>query len=249
MKIYGLYSEIIGELEEYATRVKNSRKKYLSWKATQHSKPGYKTYGLKTSEIREMINKYKHQFNRLNLIEGFDLAKRFFESGYGEQASFGISLIEMNLEETNTTHFDLFDEFLDSFNNWATTDWFCFRIIQPLLIKYPEETLKLLMKWNLSENIWKRRASIVSFTKKIAMEENFIDQIFYLCDNLIWDEEELIKKAVGWGLRDNMHKSKERIVEYIKTLRKEGVSSKIISNAIQNLSTEEKAKILKIKPS
>ena len=105
------------------------------------------------------------------------------------------------------------------------------------------------MKWNLSENMWKRRASIVSFTKKIPLEEKFIDQIFHLCNNLIWDEEDLIKKAVGWVLKDNMHRDKSRIIEYVKNLRKKGVSSKIISYAIQNLSSEERAKILQIKPS
>ena len=103
------------------------------------------------------------------------------------------------------------------------------------------------MKWNLSENIWKRRASIVSFTKRLAIEKQFIDEIFHLCNNLIWDEEELIKKAVGWVLRDNMHKAKKRIIEYVKNLRKEGVSAKIILDAIQNLSSEERTQILKIK--
>ena len=117
MNIHDLYSEIIGELEDHAIKVKKSRKKYISWKMTQHSKPGYKTYGLKTSEIKELIKRNKRKFNQLNLEKKFDLARKFFESGYGEQASFGISLMEMSLKEINTKHLDHFDEFLDYFNN------------------------------------------------------------------------------------------------------------------------------------
>ena len=154
--------------------------------------------------------------------------------------------MELSINEINPKHLGLIDKYLNYFNNWGTTDWFCFRVIQPLLNKYPKDTLELIMRWNLSENLWKRRASIVSFTRKIVLKGNFIDQIFQLCNNLIWDEEDLIKKAVGWVLRDNMYQAKERIVAYIKTLRKEGVSAKIISSAIQNLSSDERAKILKI---
>ena len=245
MKKHDLYLKIINELEDHAFKVKDLRKEYITWKITQHSNPDYKTYGLKASEIKDQIKKYNHRFNQLNLEEKYYLARKFFESGYGEQATFGISLIEMSLKEINPKFFFRFDEFLSYFNNWATTDWFCFRVIQPLLNKYPNEMLKLLKKWNLSENIWKRRASLVSFTKRIAFKEEFIDQIFHLCDNLIWDEEELVRKAIGWVLRDNMYIAKKRIIEYIKILRRKGVSSKIISNAIQNLSSEERTNILK----
>jgi len=108
--------------------------------------------------------------------------------------------------------------------------------------------LRLLQKWNRSQNMWKRRASIVAFVWKIGSSGEFTDEALDLCENLIWDEEELVLKGVGWALRDNMQGAKNRVIEYVKSLRRRGVSSKVTLYAVENLKGKERKEVLRIKP-
>jgi len=116
------------------------------------------------------------------------------------------------------------------------------------ILKHWEETLRLLQKWNRSQNMWKRRASIVAFVWKIGSSGEFTDEALDLCENLIWDEEELVLKGVGWALRDNMQGAKNRVIEYVKSLRRRGVSSKVTLYAVENLKGKERKEVLRIKP-
>lgn len=120
--------------------------------------------------------------------------------------------------------------------------------MQPLLLKYREETLKLLRGWNHSENVWKRRASVVTFVWKIGSSGEFTDEVLEFCENLIWDKEDLVLKGVGWALRDSMNRDRNRVSEYVKSLRRRGVSSKVTLYATENLKGEARKAILKVKP-
>ena len=132
--------------------------------------------------------------------------------------------------------------------DWGNTDLFCGAVLQPMLKRIPEQVIELLRKWNQSENKWKRRASVVTFTRKTAEQGKFIDTALELCDNLIWDQEDLVRKGVGWALKDNMRFDKQRVLQYVQGLRRKGVSSTITLYAIRDLEGDERSEVLRIKP-
>lgn len=239
-----LFSDIVIQLESLADPKIAVRKKQM-W----HKKPGYRSYGIRTQETRELIKGYLSHFKRLRIIERFMLARRFYKSGISEQVGFGEAILELSVNDLTPDKFDLLDEIVSYVNNWAATDWFCIRVLQPLLRKHPKEILSLLRGWNISENMWKRRASVVAFTRKIGASGDFTDEALCLCDNLIWDEEDLVRKGVGWALKDNMRADKKRVLEYVKSLRRKGVSSTITLYAIRDLKGVEREEVLSIKRS
>ncbi len=241
MKIEDVYSEIVRQLEKRANAKLASMEEYY------HKKTGHKSYGIRTPELRELIKTYLRIFKQLSLEEKFQLARMFFKSGFSEQATFGNTVLEISVRNITTSHFGCLEEIAGYLNNWASTDWFCIGTLQPLLRKYPKETLNLLRKWNRSENMWKRRASVVAFTRKIGASGEFTDEVLDLCDNLIWDEEDLVRKGVGWALKDNMRGAKKRVLDYVKSLRRKGVSSTITLYAIRDLKGKEREEVLNIK--
>lgn len=243
MTIEDLFLEVVKQLEKRADAKIASKKMYY------HKKSSYRSYGIRTPVLRELIKRHKSRFKQLNLEERFTLAKMFYKSGFSEQATFGNTLLELSVGSVTLKQFDFLDEIIGYFNNWATTDWFCILILQPMLRKYPKETLNLLRKWNRSENIWKRRASVVAFVRKIRGNGEFTDEVLELCENLIWDKEDLVQKGVGWALKDNLRGAKERVLDYVKTLRRKGVPSTITLYAIRDLKGKEREEVLKIKPS
>jgi 3-methyladenine DNA glycosylase AlkD len=123
-------------------------------------------------------------------------------------------------------------------------DGFCIDVLQPLLLKYPEEVLKIVRKWNGAESLWKRRASVVVFTRKVGESGRFTDEALELCDNLVWDGEDYVRKGVGWALKDSMRGNKKKVLEYVKELRRKGVSAIITLYAIRDLKDKERNDVL-----
>ena len=88
------------------------------------------------------------------------------------------------------------------------------------------------------------------FARKIGEEGEYVDFLLELCDNLIWDTEDLVRKGVGWALKDNIiGKNRKKILDYVKKLRKMGVSSTITLYAIRKIKGKERKAILSIKAS
>lgn len=83
---------------------------------------------------------------------------------------------------------------------------------------------------------------------KIGASGAFTDIILQLCDNLIWDKEDIVKKGVGWALRDALQGDNKKGVAYIKPLRQKGVSSVITLYALKDMKGRQRKDILNIKP-
>ncbi len=246
MKLQDLRLEVVEQLEKLAENEASTER--IAWFKQQHKGSKSKCYGIRTPQVRKLIRKYLTRFQQLGLQEKFDLAAMFYKSNFFEQATVGNTLLELSSENITPDVFDSLDKVVSYFHNWASVDRLCLHVMQPLLLKYREETLKLLRQWNRSENMWKRRASVVAFAWKIGSGGEFTDEVLEFCENLIWDKEDLVLKGVGWALRDNMHGAKKRVIEYVKSLRCIGVSSKVTLYAIENLKDKEREEVLKIKP-
>lgn len=243
MKVKELYLDIVRQLRkrgdaEIASK-EIAKAKYFGISV--------KSYGIRKEEETELINSYLESLKQLCLEERFELAKSFHTSGFSEEVNFGDTILKLSLKEITPVHFGFLDEIGDYLSNWAETDWFCGEIMKLLLIKYPKETLNLLRGWNSSKNLWKRRASVVAFTRKIGESGKFTDEALELCDNLIWDKEDYVRKGVGWALKDNMRGAKKRVLNYVKSLRRKGVSSVITLYAIRDLKGKERQEVMKIK--
>jgi hypothetical protein len=164
-----LYGEIVGELERRADaeRVKREMRYHKKVGA------GFKVYGLSAPEFYELAKKYRNVFKQLSFKDRVKLAERFFRSGYGGQMSFGIILLGLSVGEMKPGDFGVLEVVGDCLNNWGTVDGFCIDVLQPLLLAYPKEVLKILRRWNGAESLWKRRASVVVFTRKVGESGRF----------------------------------------------------------------------------
>lgn len=236
-----LRSKIINELQKHANPKQAKKDKFY------FRKEGSKSYGIRSPVLKEITKRFKKQIISMNLQERLNLAESFYKSGISEQASIANKVVGISVSQLKTEHLAFLDGVLEYFNSWGMTDDFCLSVSQPLLALREKEMMKLLEKWNKSGNMWKRRASVVTFTRKTAESGKFIDKTIEFCDRLIWDKEDLVQKAVGWALKDGMRADKKKIINYVKDLRQKGVSAIITLYAIRDLKGSEKRDVLKVK--
>lgn len=214
-----------------------------------HSHDAYVSYGLKASDFYCIINAFRSRILDLNLADRLRLAHQLLETHIGELGHAGIRVIAFSVDELTPVHFSAVDGLLDHFRSWSQVDHMAEDVIKPLLKRYRAETLALLEEWNRSPVRWRRRASVVAFTRKIGESGEFVDDVLRLCGNLIWDEEDIVQKGVGWTLKDNLRAAPDRILPYIKDLRRRGIPSTITLYAIRDLKGEERKAVLSIKKS
>ena len=244
MGVERLYFDVVGELERRADAGGIEKEMYFHKKVGA----GFKCYGIGAPEFKEIAKKFRQAFKELSFEDRIELARRLFRSGCGGQMSFGIALLKLNVKEMKPSDFWILEEVGGCLNNWGSVDGFCIDVLQPLLLTYPEEMLKILKQWNRSENLWKRRASAVVFTRRVGASGRFTDEALELCDHLVWDEEDYVRKGVGWALKDVMRGDKKKVLEYVKGLRRKGVAAVITLYAIRDLKGKERNVVLKHKP-
>jgi 3-methyladenine DNA glycosylase AlkD/predicted nucleotidyltransferase len=201
---------------------------------------------LSSPESKAIFRLHRQEIRRLPLRGRLHLARWLTLSDEIHGTGFANAVLELSAKELDPSDFAYLDEHLNHFRGWGPTDDFCINVLQPLLWKYPGQTLELLQQWNRSENPWKRRASVVVYTRKVGASGKFTRETLELCENLLWDKEDLVQKGVGWALKDGMRGDRTQVLEYVKALRRMGVSAVITLYAIRDLKGAERQKILEI---
>jgi len=212
-----------------------------------HKHDEYLSYGLKASEFRKILKEFHSQFLKLSYQERMDLALQFLQEHVGELGHVGLHIITLSVKDLGPKHFAYLDGLPEHFRSWSHVDHLSLGVMQPLLWRYRKETLELLEEWSRSPIRWKRRASMVTFVRKVAESGEFTEEVISLCENLIWDEEDIVLKGVGWVLKDNLRSAPDRIFLYIKDLRRRGVSSMITLYAIRDLRGVKRQEVLAVK--
>lgn len=202
-------------------------------------------YGLKVPAWRAIMRSFRPRFRALSLEERLDLAEALFAEGEGWLGHSAIHVLALSSAELGPEHFERIDRMGESFTGWSHVDDVCISVLQPLLLRHRAKTLALLERWNRSPNRWKRRASVVAFVRKVGESGQFTEEALQLCENLVGDSEDLVRKGVGWALKDVMRGDRERVLVYVKDLRRRGVSATITLYAIRDLRGHEREEVLK----
>ncbi len=212
-----------------------------------HKHDQYISYSLKTPDFHKLMKEFQPRFLELKLPKRLNLAAKLLRKHIGELGHAGIFVLALSAEQLQPQHFPMLDNMAEDFRSWSLVDGFSIGVAGPVLFNFREEMLAFLEDWNRSSNRLKRRASVVVFTRDVAKSGLFTEEALRLCDNLIRDKEDIVQKGVGWALKDNMRSAPQRVLSYVKDLRRQGVSSTITLYAIRDLNPAQRQKVLAIK--
>src|SRR3989344_4746960 len=232
-----IYREIKAELD----RNKNNKRAISNKRFHKYE---IQELGVEIKIRNSILKKFRVRIKNLSCKEALILARKLYTAKIEEFAHVGNYILQIKLGCLGMKQLSYLDKNLGYLKSWSSIDDFCINVLQPILLQRPKETIDLLRKCNKSKNMWKRRASVVVFVRKIGESGKFTAIVLKLCDNLIYDREDLVRKGVGWALKDNMRGNKEKVFAYIKNLRKKEISPTIIIYAIRDLKNTEKKEIL-----
>lgn len=230
----------------YSDLIKHENKKAAEIDKKYHKYDGHRSFGIKAPVLDMLLKQHKTEVQKLSCKEAFALAQMLYKAKIEDTILAGNFVLQNKIDCIGKEQLPFLDKALDNFCSWSQIDDFCIDVLQPVLLKYPNDTLRFLKKWNESKNMWKRRASVVAFVRKVGESGKFTNEALLLCENIIWDKEDLVQKGIGWCLKDVMRGDKKKVFEYIKKMRKRSVPATITLYAIRDLKGAERAEILKI---
>jgi 3-methyladenine DNA glycosylase AlkD len=102
---------------------------------------------------------------------------------------------------------------LERANGWDLIDISAPGILGEWILRQGDD--HILDELAQSENLWRRRASIVSTWTLIR--HNQLDSTYRIAETLLKDSEDLIHKACGWMLREAGKKDRVRLDRFLKT--------------------------------
>lgn len=213
------------------------------------TEPDLTRYGLRTPQVHAIIRALRPRVRALTLAQRLALAGRLYRSGAIEPAAVATAVVASVVDRLEPRHVAHLDRFFDHVRGWGTTDDLCINVLGPLLMRSPLALLPLLRRWTRSPNRWKRRASVVAFTRKVGASGRFTEEVLRLCGRLIWDPDRLVQQGVGWALKDTLRGDRARVYPYIRRLRAIGAPATITLYAMRDLRGPEREALLRVRPS
>ena len=199
-------------------------------------------YGVKTSVVSKMAQKYFLEVKHLNKQEVFSLCEEFLKSDYTEEAYIAFDWAYRIRDKYEPGDFMHFENWLDKYvNNWAKCDTLCNHTVGAFIERYPQY-IENLKRWARSGNRWFRRASAVTLIIP-AKQGKYLKDIFEIADILLCDKDDLVQKGYGWTLKEASREHRIEVFDYI--MRNKGVMPRTaLRYAIEKMPDELKHKAM-----
>ncbi|GFR97930.1 DNA alkylation repair protein [Elysia marginata] len=196
--------------------------KYLRFK--------FEFFGIQTPQRREI---YKPLWKEIKLLNSSDLRTLVCEAWYSperEFQQFAVDLFEkeylriysddrLSTEKYATSTLDFARQFLACSKSWwDTVDPLAYKVVGPLVKKYPEHLLPVMDRWNVSEITWLVRTSIIY---QLGYEkETDAQRLFRYCLKVAHEDEFFIQKAIGWALRQHCRVDEKSVKVFVEKHKK-----------------------------
>jgi 3-methyladenine DNA glycosylase AlkD len=112
---------------------------------------------------------------------------------------------------------DASSQWIDDVDTWGLMDPLGTLCVGSLLLR-DRDIEKTLTKWSMSENFWRRRASILPYlhlSKKSVYKKEYTERILQAIRPHISDKEFFVGKAAAWVLRELSKREPEAVKAFI----------------------------------
>lgn len=201
-------------LEEIRNELRSRADPAVQESERRYFKEDFLSYGVKNPEVNRMAARYYPRVKGLPKTELFGMCGDLFRSGYQEEALIACEWAARQEKRYEREDFETFECWLQScVDNWAKCDTLCNHSIGSIVIKYPY-LVDRLKQWSFSPNRWVRRGAAVTLILP-ARRGLFLDDVFEIAQNLLMDEDDLVRKGYGWMLKEAAKEHRDEVFAWI----------------------------------
>jgi 3-methyladenine DNA glycosylase AlkD len=175
-------------------------------------------YGVRTPLLRELAREAYAQVRHWPAPERDRFVTELWKSGMLEEGVIVSHLYRRFAKTCGEREFQLFHGWIDRYvRNWAHCDGVSTWLIAASIQNQPGLADRLAV-WTKSKNRWKRRSAAVSLIYEAKRGRN-TDAIFGICDLMMSDTDDMVRKGVGWLLKETYPKKPRETLEFLDAWR------------------------------
>jgi len=202
-----------------------------------------KSHGWYTAALRKAAVQFRRNIAR---ERGMDfvvqVADKLFSGRNLEEKVFAVFLLENQTKDFGDNEFQLFAAWLDRVSSWADHDALVHDLLAPMVVAEPARSRHVFV-WAKSPNRWRRRAACVALIRG-TREHRFFAEIVRLSNQLLRDEDDMVRKGLGWLLRETAKADPKRTVPYLMTIR-ETAPRLVLRTACETLPVATRKQVLR----
>jgi 3-methyladenine DNA glycosylase AlkD len=201
-----------------------------------------KSHGWYTADLRRAAVGFRRAVREeYGLDFLIEVADHLFSGVVLEEKIAAVFLLEKLNGEFGDREFRLFESWLDRVCSWAEHDGLVHYLIAPMVAAKPARS-KTVLRWSKSPNRWRRRAASVALIRG-ARAKLFFPEIQKLSNSLLTDKDDMVRKGLGWLLRETAKFDAKRTVPYLMKIR-EHVPRLVLRTACETLPPAVKKRVL-----
>ncbi len=170
--------------------------------------------GIQVPNVRKVIKPYISLANQEDIT--FLLQSKYHEVRFAALQILVTHFQQVKDVDEKKRLFDFYlsPEVLVRINNWDLVDSSCIKIVGGYLLETNFKDRNILYQMACDKSIWSRRIAMVSTLHFVR--SGIFDDAINLGRILLSDDHDLIKKAVGWILREVGVKNKAILVDFLE---------------------------------
>lgn len=176
-------------------------------------------YNISNPTLRKMTKEFLNKHKSISFDEYLELLNSIYlNSKSSTEKYIGGYLLEYKKEFRNKINPKFINKWLNNLYGWALIDSLCqAKFDSKDFYSNLDTWIKTLKGFNSSENISKRRASLVLLIKPMrdVYDKKISELAFSFIDNLKHEKEILITKAISWILREMTKRYKDEVTLYL----------------------------------
>ena len=185
----------------------------------EYHKSSKNFYGLRskqTSEIFKAVFPPKIKNLKQDILR---LVKELWSSQWFEEQAIGLLLLERHANELEPQDLPFIKKMIGECEGWAHLDWIATKMLGILAINYGEQIYPKVRTWTKSNHLWTRRSAILIHILPARKKKLNAEYALSTFEELLYEKEFFIRKAIGWTLREISKHNPEVTFEFLKEHR------------------------------
>lgn len=211
--------------------------------------------GVKMADIRATVHAWYQDDVKVTLLPANrqkELALDLLRQTHAEDKLAGILFLQEILLPAGMIHWRrdlpqfarLFQD--GAIGDWNTCDWFCVKVLSPLVQREGEPCARTIAKWQTAKNLWQRRAAGVAFVNLARHGDKnfpgFTAMLLEVCAATVKHPERFAQTGTGWVLRELGQAEPKRVIRFIEDSLA-SFSAEGLRYALEKMSTQTKTRL------
>jgi 3-methyladenine DNA glycosylase AlkD len=203
--------------------------------------------GVKAPVIRSLVKQLRKEYPDVTSADLVHLLDESFADRQREEVLCYIFWLAAMKRHLDRTIWPAIDSWINQIVDWEICDQLATGIAAPLVDKALAagewQFVNDLITWTASPNLWRRRFPAAAASALNQKGRAYVAETLQICAPLLADDEPMVRKAVGWALREASKRDPLAVFEFLYQRRQEAHRT-LLREGSTKLTDEHRAALL-----